>query len=465
MPGHRTDHRIQGSVEIPQERRLVTEVPGPKSRELLARRAKAVPPAVFYTTPIFAEAASGAVIRDVDGNSLIDLGAGLAVLNAGNSAETVVEAVRDQLERFTHTCFHVTMHEPYVELAERLNALAPGGVERQTMFVNSGAEAVENAVKIARYFTRRPAVAVLDHAFHGRTLLAMTMTAKVMPYKHRLGPFAPEVYRLPLAYPYRCPTGGGTEAECADRCARYAIDILEKQVGAENVACVVAEPVAGEGGFVVPAAGFLPRLAEYCRDNGILLVADEVQTGMGRTGRWFGIEHEGVVPDLITTAKALGGGLPLGAVTGRAEIMESVHIGGLGGTFGGNPLACAAALAVLETIERDGLLARADRIGGIVRGRLQELQQRFELIGDVRGRGAMVAMELVEDRGTKAPAKHASSRVIEECYRQGVVVLKAGTYDNVVRLLPPLTIADDLLNEGLDVLEKALATVEAETGG
>ncbi|HEX2069455.1 MAG TPA: 4-aminobutyrate--2-oxoglutarate transaminase [Actinomycetota bacterium] len=451
-------------MDIPQERRLVTEIPGPRSRELLERRGKAVPPAVFYTTPIFAEAASGAVIQDVDCNSLIDLGAGLAVLNAGNSAEAVVEAVREQLERFTHTCFHVTMHEPYVELAERLNALAPGGVERRTMFTNSGAEAVENAVKIARYFTGRPAVAVLDHAFHGRTLLAMTMTAKVMPYKHRLGPFAPEVYRLPLAYPYRCPTGGTTEAECAERCATYAIDILEKQIGAENVACGVAEPIAGEGGFVVPPAGFYPRLAEYCEPNGILFVADEVQTGMGRTGRWFGIEHEGVVPDLITTAKALGGGLPLGAVTGRADVMDSIHVGGLGGTFGGNPLACAAALAVIETIEHDGLLARADHIGGVMLGRLTEMQERFELIGDVRGRGAMVAMELVENRTSKAPAKQASSRVIEECYRQGVVVLKAGTYDNVVRLLPPLTIDDELLAEGLDVLEKALATVEAEIG-
>jgi 4-aminobutyrate aminotransferase/(S)-3-amino-2-methylpropionate transaminase len=449
-------------MDIPQERRLVTEIPGPRSRELLERRNKAVPPAVFYTTPIFAEAASGAIIRDVDGNSLIDLGAGLAVLNAGNTAEAVVDAIREQLERFTHTCFHVTMHEPYVELAERLNALAPGGMERRTMFTNSGAEAVENAVKIARYFTGRQAVAVLDHAFHGRTLLAMTMTAKVMPYKHRLGPFAPEVYRLPLAYPYRCPTGGTTEAECAERCAKYAIDILEKQIGPEAVACVVAEPVAGEGGFVVPAAGFYPRLAEYCVANGILFVADEVQTGMGRTGRWFGMEHEGVKPDLITTAKALGGGLPLGAVTGRADIMDSVHVGGLGGTFGGNPLACAAALAVIETIERDGLLARAEHIGEIMLGRLREMQERFELIGDVRGRGAMVAMELVEDRTSKAPAKQASSRVIEECYRQGVVVLKAGTYDNVVRLLPPLTIDDDLLMEGLDVLDKALATVEAD---
>ncbi|HEX8099327.1 MAG TPA: 4-aminobutyrate--2-oxoglutarate transaminase [Actinomycetota bacterium] len=449
-------------MEITQERRLVTEIPGPRSRQLLERRGSAVPQAVFYTVPIFADAASGAVIRDVDGNQLIDLGAGLAVLNTGNAAESVLTAVREQLDRFTHTCFHVTMHEPYVALAERLNALAPGDVERRTMFVNSGAEAVENAVKIARYFTRRPAVAVLDHAFHGRTLLAMTMTAKVMPYKQGLGPLAPEVYRLPLAYPYRCPTGGTTEDECAQRCAAYAIEILEKQIGAGQVACVVAEPVAGEGGFIVPANGFLPRLAEYCRENGILFVADEVQTGMGRTGRWFGIEHEGVVPDLITTAKALGGGLPVGAVTGRAEVMDSVHVGGLGGTFGGNPLACAAALAVLDTIEGDGLLDRATRIGEVMHGRLREMQERFELIGDVRGRGAMVAMELVEDRTTKTPAKHASSRVIEECYRQGVVVLKAGTYDNVIRLLPPLTISEELLGEGLDVIEKALAVAEGE---
>jgi 4-aminobutyrate aminotransferase / (S)-3-amino-2-methylpropionate transaminase / 5-aminovalerate transaminase len=450
-------------MDIPQERRLVTEIPGPRSRALLERRLASVPRGVFYTTPVFVDAAQGAVVRDVDGNSLIDLGAGLAVLNTGNSAPAVVEAVGEQLDRFTHTCMHVTMSEPYVALAERLNTLVPGGVPRRTMFVNSGAEAVENAVKVARYATGRTAVVVFDHAFHGRTLLAMTMTAKVMPYRHGFRVTAPEVYRLPFAYPYRCPTGGRTPEECAESCARYAMDEMDKHIGPENIACLVVEPILGEGGFVVPAPGFLPRLAEYCADRGILLVADEVQTGIGRTGRWFGIEHEAVVPDLITTAKSLGGGLPIGAVTGRAELMEQVHVGGLGGTFGGNPLACVAALAVLDTVERDGLLERAGRIGDVMRARLEDMTQRFSVIGDVRGRGAMVAMELVEDRRTKAPAKEMAGRLIEECWRQGVIVLKAGTYDNVIRLLPPLTIEEDLLLEGLDVLEKALGTVEEGT--
>lgn len=452
-------------MDIPQERRLLTDIPGPNSRALLDRRLAAVPRGVFYTVPVFVDAASGAIVRDVDGNSLIDLGAGLAVLNTGNSSPAVVEAIREQLDRFTHTCFHVTMSEAYVALAERLNALVPGGGPRRTMFTNSGAEAVENAVKVARYFTKRQAVVVFDHAFHGRTLLAMTMTAKVMPYKQGLGPFAPEVYRLPFSYPYRCPTGGRTPEECATSCADYAIGEMDKHIGPDNIACVVAEPVQGEGGFVVPGPGFLPRLAEYCRDHGILFVSDEVQTGIGRTGRWFGIEHDGVVPDIVITAKSLAGGLPLGAVTGRADVMESVHVGGIGGTFGGNPLACAAALAVLDSVERDRLLERAERIGSVMTARLRELAERFSLIGDVRSRGAMVAMELVADRTTKEPAKHAASRLIEECYRQGVIILKAGTYDNVIRLLPPLSIDEGLLSEGLDVLEKALATVEVEASG
>jgi 4-aminobutyrate aminotransferase/(S)-3-amino-2-methylpropionate transaminase len=448
-------------MDITQERRLVTEVPGPRSRELTERRTSAVPRGVFSGAPLFVEAASGAILRDVDGNQLIDLGAGLAVLNVGNASPTVVRAIQEQAERLTHTCMHVTGNEPYVELAERLNALVPGGgQERRTMFVNSGAEAVENAVKISRYATGRPAVVVVDHACHGRTLLAMTMTAKAIPYKHRLGPFAPEVYRIPFAYPYRCPAGGTTPEDCAERCLARAFDVMDKQIGADNIACVVVEPVLGEGGFVVPAPGFLPGLADYCRSNGILFVADEVQTGIGRTGRMFGIEHEGVVPDLVTTAKSLAGGMPLGAVTGRADVMDSVHVGGLGGTFGGNPVACAAALAVLDTVESEGLLQKATDLGTLMMERLEDMATRFELIGDVRGRGAMAAIELVEDRSTKTPARSASTKLIEDCYREGVVILKAGTYDNVIRLLPPLVIEPDLLNEGLDVLEKALASVQ-----
>jgi 4-aminobutyrate aminotransferase/(S)-3-amino-2-methylpropionate transaminase len=347
-----------------------------------------------------------------------------------------------------------------VELAERLGALAPGQGARRTMFVNSGAEAVENAVKIARYATGRQGVVVFDHAFHGRTFLAMTMTAKATPYKRGFGPFVPEVYRVPFAYPYRCPSGGTTPEECAERCTARAIDLIEKHVGPEQVACVVVEPVIGEGGFIVPAQGFVPALARYCADRGILFVADEVQSGMGRTGRWFAIEHEGIDPDLLTTAKSLGGGLPLGAVTGRAELMDAIHVGGLGGTFGGNPLSCAAALAVIDTIEREGLLARAERLGASMLTRLAEMAERFPTIGDVRGRGGMVAMELVEDRASKAPASAITSMVVEECYRQGVIVLKAGTYDNVIRFLPPLIIDEALLTEGLDVVEKALGTAE-----
>ena len=440
-------------------RRVATEVPGPRSRELAARRAAAVPRGVFNTTPIFVERAAGAIVRDVDGNEFIDFGSGLAVLNVGNSSPDVQRAIAAQLELYTHTCMHVTMNEPYVALAERLGALAPGAHPTKTMFVNSGAEAVENAVKIARYATGRAAVVTFDHAFHGRTQLAMTMTAKAMPYRAGLGPAAPEVYRMPFAYPYRCPAGA-QPADCGPACAALAIDHMSLQIGADRIACVVLEPVMGEGGFIVPAPGFVPAIAAFCAANGIVFVADEVQTGIGRTGTWFGIEHENVVPDLITMAKGLGGGLPLGAVTGRAELLDSVHVGGLGGTFGGNPLACAAAMAVLDQIERDGLLARATAIGERMRARLDDMATRLEVIGDVRGRGAMVGIELVTNRTTKQPAKEATSAVLRSCLEQGVIVLKAGTYDNVVRLLPPLIIDDPTLDEGLDVLEKAVATAQ-----
>jgi 4-aminobutyrate aminotransferase/(S)-3-amino-2-methylpropionate transaminase len=444
-------------MDIPQERHLATEIPGPRSRELLARRESAVPKAVFNTVPVFAERARGAIVQDVDGNRFIDFGAGLAVLNVGNAAPQVVEAIRRQAEAYTHTCFHVTMNEPYVALAERLNQLTPGDHRKRTMLVNSGAEAVENAVKVARYFTGRPAVVTFDHSFHGRTLMAMSLTAKVMPYKLGFGPFAPEVYRLPFAYPYRCPTGQPPE-RCGPSCADLVIDEIEKHIGPESVACLVAEPVQGEGGFVVPAPEFLPRLKAFCESHGILFVADEVQTGFGRTGTWFGIEQFDVVPDIVATAKALGGGLPIGGLTARADIMDAVHVGGLGGTFGGNPLACAAALEVIATIERDGLLERAHRVGGVLLDGLRDLAERYDVIGDVRGLGAMLAMELVEDRETKHPAKAAASAVIEECWKQGLITLKAGTYDNVVRLLVPLTIEDHLVEEGMGILDKALAT-------
>ena len=447
-------------MDIPQERKVVTEIPGPRSKELFARRADAIPQGVANIHPIVTARASGAIIEDVDGNRLIDFATGIAVLNVGHTSPAVVEAAQRQLELDTHTCFHVTANEPYIALAERLNALAPGDFAKKTMFANSGAEAVENAVKIARYHTKRSAVVVFDHAFHGRTLLAMSLTAKVMPYKQGFGPFAPEVFRLPFAYPYRCPTGGTPET-CAGSCLRYAIDEMHKHIGEQNIAAVVVEPIQGEGGFVVPAPGFLKGLAGFCSENGILFVADEIQSGMGRAGRWFAIEDEGVVPDLVTSAKSLGGGLPISAVTGRAEIMDVVHVGGLGGTYGGNPVAAAAALAVLDQIEREGLLERSRTLGERVLDRLREMQGRHEMIGEVRGRGMMSAIELVRDRGTKEPIDGPTgTAIVQRALSEGLVLLKAGTYDNVLRLLPPLTIDEPLLDEGLQILEDALAAAE-----
>jgi 4-aminobutyrate aminotransferase/(S)-3-amino-2-methylpropionate transaminase len=445
-------------MDIPQQRQVITEIPGPRSRALLERRSAAVPRGLGSTTPVFVQEAFGAILRDVDGNQLIDLGAGISVLNAGNAAPAVVAAVRAQLDRFTHTCMQVTQYEPYVELAERLGGITPGTFAKKTVFVSTGAEAVENAVKIARYATGRQAIVVFDHAFHGRTLLAMTMTAKAMPYKSGLGPFAPEFYRMPMSYPYRCPTGAAA-ADCGPSCAAEAMHLMDKQIGGDRIAAIVIEPVQGEGGFVVPGEGFIPALAAYAREHGILFVADEIQSGFGRTGKTFAIEHEGVEPDLVITAKSLAGGLPLGAVTGRAEVMDAVHAGGLGGTYGGNPLACAAGLATLDAMEAEGWPARAAELEPKVMGRLREMADRLPLVGDVRGRGLMCALELVSDRDTKEPAPAATNGVLAACLSEGVVVLKCGTYDNVIRLLPPLTIDEGLLDEGLDVLEKALGSV------
>ncbi|WP_431929331.1 4-aminobutyrate--2-oxoglutarate transaminase [Nonomuraea jabiensis] len=440
-------------MSIPQERRVVTAIPGPKSQELLARKQAAVPPGIGTTLPVFVTRAGGGVVQDADGNSLIDFGSGIAVTNVGNAAPKVVERVQRQVADFTHTCFMVTPYESYVRVCEKLNELTPGEHEKRTFLVNSGAEAVENAVKIARHATGRQAVVVFDHGYHGRTLLTMTLTAKNMPYKHGFGPFAPEVYRVPLAYPYRWPSG---PENCAEEAAAQAIDMITKQIGPGNVAAVVIEPIAGEGGFIEPAKGFLPRIAEFCKANGIVFVADEVQTGFARTGHLFACEDEGVVPDIITTAKGIAGGLPLAAVTGRAEIMDKVHVGGLGGTYGGNPLACEAALGVLETIEEEDLVAKARRIGEIMLPRLKALQERFDVIGDVRGRGAMIAIELVEP-GTKEPDPTAVQEVVKRCHAEGLLVLTAGTYGNVLRFLPPLVIPEHLLEEGLGILEKAIA--------
>ena len=438
-------------MSVPQRRHLTTPLPGPRSRELMARKSAAVAGGVGTTMPVFAAQAGGGVVVDVDGNSLIDLGSGIAVTTVGNSAPRVVAAVQEQVAAFTHTCFMVTPYEGYVAVAEALNRLTPGDHEKRSALFNSGAEAVENAVKIARAHTGRQAVVVFDHAYHGRTNLTMAMTAKSMPYKQGFGPFASEVYRAPLSYPFR---DGGLDGATA---AARALDVVEKQVGAVNVAAVVVEPIQGEGGFIEPAPGFLPALAGWCRENGVVFVADEVQTGFARTGDLFACDRDGVVPDLVVTAKGIAGGLPLSAVTGRAEIMDAPHAGGLGGTYGGNPLACAAALAAIETVEQDGLVERARAMEALLKERLHALQARDARVGDVRGRGAMIAVELVRP-GTTEPDPDLARAVSAAAHAEGVIVLTCGTYGNVLRLLPPLAIDDTLLGEGLDVLEAAFAS-------
>jgi 4-aminobutyrate aminotransferase/(S)-3-amino-2-methylpropionate transaminase len=429
---------------VPQQRRLVTAVPGPRSVELMGRRRAAVPDAIANTLPVFAARAAGGIVEDVDGNRFVDLASGIATTTVGASAAPVVAAVADQAAAFTHTCFAVTPYEPYVAVCEALNRRTPGNHEKRTLLVNSGAEAVENAVKIARYATGRTAVVAFDHGFHGRTLLGMTLTAKVMPYKQGFGPYAPEVYRAPYSYPYR---------KSGD--LSWTLTMLEKTVGADNIACVVVEPIAGEGGFVVPEPGWLAGLAEWCRANGVVLVADEVQTGIARPGAWFACEHEGVVPDIVTTAKGLGGGLPVGGVTARAELVDKVHPNGLGGTFAGNPVACAAALAALDLIESEGLVERARHIGDVMLPRLRALQEAHPVVADVRGRGAMVAVELADGEGR--PEAALTAELASACHREGVLVLTAGTYGNVLRFLPPLVIPDDVLDDGIGVLEKVFA--------
>ncbi|MCL8024545.1 4-aminobutyrate--2-oxoglutarate transaminase [Nocardioides bruguierae] len=434
---------------VPQERKVVTAIPGPRSVELAARKSDAVAAAVGTTMPVYATQAAGGVVVDVDGNHLVDLGSGIAVTTVGVSDPRVVAAVQAQAAAFTHTCFMVTPYEGYVAVAERLNALAPGDFAKRSALFNSGAEAVENAVKVARSYTGKDAVVVFDHAYHGRTNLTMAMTAKNMPYKHGFGPFAGEVYRAPLSYPYRDGLSG-------DEAATRAISMIESQVGAANLACVVIEPIQGEGGFIEPAAGFLPALQAWCRANGVVFVADEVQTGFARTGHYFASEAEGLEPDLLVTAKGIAGGMPLSALTGRAEIMDAAHAGGLGGTYGGNPVACAAALAVMDAIEADGLVARAREIGDLLGGRLRDLAARDARVGQVRGRGAMIAVELVE-AGTTNPDAALAKAVAAAAHAEGVVVLTCGTYGNVLRFLPPLAISDALLTDAVDVLERAFA--------
>ena len=441
---------------VTQKRNLLTAIPGPKSAELLKRRGEAVPASLGTAFPVFIDHSEGAIIVDVDGNSILDLGAGIAVLNVGHSAKEVRENVKRQIDAFTHTCFMVVPYTGYVEVCEALNRLTPGTHKKKSALFNSGAEAIENAVKIARRFTKRSAVVVFEHGYHGRTNLTMAMTAKSMPYKDGFGPFAPEVYRMPLAYPYRCDA---CIKPCESSVLSMVLHKIEKEIGASNVACIVIEPILGEGGFIVPCKGFLPGLAKFCKENGIVFIADEVQTGFARTGDMFACEDESVIPDLIVTAKGIAAGMPLAGVTGRAEIMDSIHLSGLGGTYGGNPVACAAALGAIEIIERENLAQRANKIGKILTDALNAMAKKYPIIGEVRGRGAMQAIELIKP-GTMDPNPEALTEILKYCTNKGVLILSAGTYANVIRLLPPLIIEEDLLRDGLAVLDEALASIK-----
>ena len=438
---------------IEQKRILATSIPGPASQALQQRKVAAVAAGVSTGLPVYVTEASGGILRDADGNQLIDFGSGIAVTTVGNGNQRIIDAVTEQITAFTHTCFMVTPYDSYVQVCEKLNELTPGDHEKRSALFNSGAEAVENAVKIARHATGRQAVVAFDHGYHGRTNLTMGLTAKNMPYKHGFGPFASELYRVPMAYPYRWP--GGAE-HCAEQALRTVTDQIHAQVGESNTAAVIIEPIQGEGGFIVPPEGFLPGLADWCREHGILLIADEVQSGFCRTGDWFACDHEGVVPDLITAAKGIAGGMPLAAVTGRAELMDAVHPGGLGGTYGGNPVACAAALGSIATMETLDLPKRARELGAIMTDRLSQWAQKYDVIAEVRGRGAMVAVEFAEP-GTLKPLPEIPKAMAAYCAQRGVVMLTAGTYGNVIRLLPPLVISDELLIEGLEVMAAALA--------
>ncbi|CAB4672505.1 unannotated protein [freshwater metagenome] len=431
--------------DLAQVRRLVTNIPGPKSLELLSRKTEAVSAGVGVTLPVFITKAGGGVLEDVDGNSMIDMGSGIAVTTVGNANPFVVENVQKQVAAFTHTCFMVTPYSGYVEVCEALNRLTPGDHAKRSALFNSGAEAVENAVKIARTFTNRAAVVVVEHGYHGRTNLTMAMTAKNMPYKNGFGPFASEIYRVPTSYPFRDAPLSGLDI------AKRAISRIDKEIGATNVAAIVIEPIQGEGGFIVPGDGYFAAMATFAKENGIVFIADEIQSGFCRTGDWFASSYEGVVPDLLTTAKGIAGGLPLAAVTGRADIMDSVHAGGLGGTYGGSPVACAAALGAIRWMEEEDACGRARAIEAVMLPALAAMQVNHPTIGDIRGRGAMLAIELIKP-GTMDPDPERTSAVAKYCHGQGVMVLTTGTYSNVVRFLPPLTMPMHLLEEALEVI-------------
>src|SRR5246127_4979083 len=433
---------------------LRTAIPGPKSKALSERRAKAVPRGLSHGTPIYVAKAEGAMLEDVDGNRYLDFAGGIGCLNVGHNSPRVMSALRNQLAKHLHLCFAVTPYESYIALAEKMNALTPGKSPKKTFIVNTGAEAVENAIKIARAYTRRPAVICFEDAFHGRTLLAMTLTSKTQPYKAGFEPFASDVYRIPFAYPYRAEKGA-----TAETFAHHLEDAFKRSVAPESVAAVIAEPVLGEGGFVVPPRDYFAALQKICRNHGILFVADEVQSGFARTGKWFASEHFGIEPDLITMAKSLGGGMPIAAVTGRAEIMDAPGAGALGGTFCAHPLSCAAALAAIETIEKDNLLSRSAAIGRRFEERARAWQKKWPVVGDVRGLGGMCAIELVRDAATREPAAAETKEVARLCYEHGLITITAGTFNNVIRILVPLVVTDEQFDEGLGVIESALAAV------
>ena len=427
------------------------------NQELMALRQEHVPRGPFNITPIFVKRAKGAIIEDVEGREYIDFAGGIGVENVGHCAEQVVSAIKEQAEQFIHTCFHVAMYEPYIELARRMNEITPGDFPKKTFFVNSGAEAVENGVKIARYATKRAAIIAFQNAFHGRTYMALTLTSQIKPYKWGFGPFCPEVYRMPYAYCYRCPFGLKYPA-CEIYCADYLEEFFINTVAADAVAAVIAEPVQGEGGFIVPPAEYFKRIKAICENHGILFIMDEIQSGMGRTGKLFACEHFDVTPDIILTGKSIAVGLPLAGVTGRAEIMDAPHVGGLGGTYGGNPISCRAALAVLDLLQGE-LLEKAVQLGEKVRARFLNLQEEYKIIGDVRGLGPMIGMELVKDRASKEPAGDEAGELVKRCYEKGLIVLRCGAYHNVIRILMPLVITDDELERGFAILEDRLKEI------
>ena len=437
---------------------LKTAIPGPNSKALSARRAQSVPRGLSHATPVYVAKAEGAVLEDVDGNRFIDLAGGIGCLNVGHRSPEVVAAIQGQLKDFLHTCVQVTAYENYVDLAERLNKLAPGNSAKKTILLNTGAEAVENAVKIARAYTKKPGIIAFEDAFHGRTMMTLALTSKTHPYKAGFQPFPGEVYRIPYAYCYRC-SYNLKYPSCDLYCARHLEDTFKRVVAQEGVAAVIAEPVLGEGGFVAPPKDFFKVLVDLCHKHNVLFIADEVQSGFGRTGALFACDYYGIEPDLLVTAKSLGGGLPLAAVTGKSEIMDAPGPGGLGGTFAGNPLSCAAALAVLNLFEKEDLNARANKLGERFQKRARAWQKQWPMIGDVRGLGAMQALELVQSQDKREPASEETKQITQYCYEHGVITISAGSYGNVIRLLMPLVITDDQMNEALDILEGALKTV------